>query len=163
MNARRTIIIAPLALGLLLPQTPADGLLQYYTVAPCRLVDTRDPPNPQGNGGPALAANTARHLPVYGQNARPCGLPSMTGQVKAAVLNFTIVEPTAAGHLVIYKYGLPSIPGTSNLNFNAGEPALANGALVELAADPNQQITVWTAMAGGATADLVVDITGYYQ
>jgi hypothetical protein len=100
---------------------------------------------------------------VYGANARPCGLPPTPGQAKAAVLNLTILGPTAAGHLIVYKYGLPSVPLTSNLNFTAGEPALANGALVELAADANQQITVWPVMAAGAAAHLVIDITGYYE
>jgi len=160
MKARRPIVAAGLALALLVPSSPAVGPLYFYTVTPCRLVDTRDPPNPQGNGGPAVSASTARDFPVFGSNARPCGIPDWA---KAAVLNFTIVGPTSAGHLIAYQYGFPGIPLVSNLNFDAGEPALANGALIELGQYADKQITVWTAMSPGAVAHLVIDVTGYYQ
>lgn len=152
-----------LATVLMLPATPsgfAFSSLQFYTVAPCRLVDTRDPENPQGNGGPQILANTARDFPVFGVNARPCGVPEWA---KAAVLNLTIVGPSSDGHIIAYQRGYPEIPLVSNLNFTNGEPALANGALIELGQYADKQITVWTAMSVGATANLVIDVTGYYQ
>lgn len=159
MKIFRLLLSATFAMQLT-PSGLAFSSLQFYTVAPCRLVDTRDPENPQGNGGPQILANTARDFPVFGPNARPCNVPE---GAKAAVLNLTIVGPTSAGHVIAYQRGYPEIPLVSNLNFTAGEPALANGALIELGQYSDQQITVWTAMEPGAAANLVVDVTGYYQ
>lgn len=157
-------ILRPLVLTVLAMQLGSSSLafssLQFYTVTPCRLVDTRDPVNPQGNGGPIIDASTARDFPIFGPDARPCGVPS---GAKAAVLNLVVVGPTSAGHIIAYQYGYPSIPLVSNLNFDANEPALANGALIELGQDALRQLTVWTAMSPGATAHLVIDVTGYYE
>ena len=160
MRVRRIALLAGFVLLGFTSAGPAFGPLQFYSVTPCRLVDTRDPQNPQGNGGPAIAANTARDFPVFGSNARPC---SISNTAKAAVLNFTIVGPTSGGHIIAYQYGYPSIPLVSNLNFDAGEPALANGALIELGQYPAKQLTVFTAMSPGATAHLIIDVTGYYE
>ena len=42
-----------------------------------------------------------------------------------------ILGPSGTGYFTMYQYGAAP-PSTSNINFNAGEPALANGALVAL-------------------------------
>src|SRR5258706_12884806 len=44
--------------------------LDFYPVAPCRLIDTRDPVGPMG--GPALVAGTIRTVQLPGT----CGLPT---------------------------------------------------------------------------------------
>jgi hypothetical protein len=160
MHVRRVVLLAGLFLLSFTCAGPAFGPLQFYSVTPCRLVDTRDPQNQQGNGGPAIAANTARDFPVFGGNARPCGI---SNTAKAAVLNFTIVGPSSTGHIIAYQYGYPGIPLVSNLNFDAGEPALANGALIELGQYPDKQLTVYTVMSAGGAANLIIDVTGYYE
>src|SRR5262249_8103078 len=60
----------------------------FYTLAPCRVVDTRGAPGPMG--GPALVANGERTFVIAGQ----CGIPA-TARVVA--FNFTVTEPTALG------------------------------------------------------------------
>jgi glucose/arabinose dehydrogenase len=87
-----------------------DMPYDYFTVPPCRVVDTRNPPGPLG--GPALAGNTTRIFTVGGN----CGVPA-TAQAVAA--NLTVTSPTGAGFLTAFAAGAPP-PGTSNINFAAG-------------------------------------------
>ena len=71
----------------------AAGPFQFFSVTPCRIVDTRNPVVPAGTGGPALASGSPRNFPIAGQ----CGVPSAT----AATLNVTLVSPTQDGFLSI--------------------------------------------------------------
>jgi hypothetical protein len=163
MIVRRAIVIAALGLVLFAPGTTAVGPLQFYTVTPCRLLDTRDPTGP--TGGPFLSNGVTRAFPVFGSFARPCGIPSTA---KGVSINAAIITPTGSGFLSLWANNAP-LPITSNINFNSGETVIANGALVKLTyppnelVDPNYQLAAWASITGGATAHLVVDITGYYQ
>ncbi|MDQ5873214.1 MAG: hypothetical protein M3547_13525, partial [Acidobacteriota bacterium] len=47
----------------------------FYTLPPCRVVDTRDPAGPWG--GPALSANTSRSFTMIGR----CGIPTTADAV----------------------------------------------------------------------------------
>ena len=132
----------------------AAGPYQLYTVTPCRVVDTRNPVGPQG--GPALAGTATRSFPVTGT---PCGIPSTA---KAVVFNVAVVAPTGSGNLRIWPYNTP-MPLVANINFNAGEPAIANGAIAPLTSDPTANISVYLATGVGTNANLVLDITGYFQ
>lgn len=136
----------------------AAGPFQFYSVTPCRLVDTRDPVAP--TGGPALANSATRNFAVYGAEARPCGIPA---DAKAASINVTITTPTYFGHLTIWPANT-TLPLVSTLNFVGGEPAIANGAIVPLANDPNRQIAARPFLGGsGGTVHLIIDITGYFK
>lgn len=138
----------------------AVGPLQFYSVTPCRLMDTRDPTGV--TGGPALSNGVTRNFAVYGANARACGIPS-DGTVRAVSLNVTITTPTYLGHLTIWPYNT-ALPLVSTLNFNAGEPAIANGAIVEVTVDPSFQLSARPVLGGaGGTVQLIVDITGYFK
>ena len=123
------------------------------------MVDTRGLAGPYG--GPPIVAGAYRAFPVYGQYAYPCGIPNTA---KAISINATVVGPSANGYITIWANGA-TWPGTSNLNFNAGEPALANGAIVKLTYppndldDPDYQIKV----TSGANLNLIIDITGYFS
>ena len=131
----------------------AVGPLQFYSVTPCRIVDTRNPSNAQGTGGPALAAGTVRNFPVRGY----CGIPSTA---LAAAFNVTIVSPTASGHLTMFPAG-GALPNISTLNYVVGEPALANGAIVPLGSDPTWHVSAFAGIPSG-TVHLVLDVTGYF-
>jgi hypothetical protein len=74
----------------------------------------------------------------------------------------TVVSPTAAGFVAAYPYPGP-FPGISTINVNAGEPALANGAIVPLGLDYTYELSVVYGTAGGGTTHLVIDVTGYFQ
>ena len=51
----------------------------------------------------------------------------------------------------------------STINASAGEPALANGAIVPLTVDPTFNVSVVYGTAGGGTTHVILDVTGYFQ
>ena len=134
----------------------ADGPFKFYSVAPCRIIDTRI------NGGP-LAHAEIRNFQI----ATKCGIPSTA---KMAMLNFAVIFPTDGGDIVAYPYNPtnPStVPPVSTLNWTAGEAAIANGSVVALTANPTYNISVQAVVpgpSGGAGhLDLIIDVTGYIQ
>lgn len=139
-----------------------NGPYQYYAVTPCRLADTRNPNGPQG--GPILVGTQTRSFPVAGL----CGIPTTA---KAATLNVTTVGPTGGGNIRFWPYGI-TMPLVATMNFDPGEPAIANGAIVPLGpynpttpGDPttNSSISEYLAIQYPYTAHLVIDVTGYFQ
>jgi N-acetylmuramoyl-L-alanine amidase len=115
-------------------------------VTPSRILDTRI-----GLGAPAgtVPAGATRSFQVTGQG----GLPA-TG-VGTVVLNITAVKPSRGGYLTVYPSGRPR-PGTSNLNFPAGRPAVGN--LVHVAVGSGGKVSVY---AGGADLHVVADLFGW--
>jgi hypothetical protein len=56
------------------------------------------------------------------------------------------------------------MPLVSNINATAGEPALANGAIVPLTVDPGFNVSVVYGDDGvPATAHVLLDVTGYFK
>jgi hypothetical protein len=155
MKALRVLFFAALALQVSFA-TPAVTNLQFYKIAPCRLVDTRWPTGPYGS--PSLQSGTIRHFALHGSNAPACGVPPTA---RAAALNAAIVYPDGDGHITIWEYNLP-MPGTSNMNFRSGQ-VTSNGALATVSLDPTWQIDVFAAVGGGGHADFILDVTGYYE
>jgi len=154
----RLRLLAVLAALIIVEATPAEagGPYQFYSLAPCRIVDTR---NPDGlTGGPALLGGTQRNFPISAWPAA-CGVPA---SATAAALNVTMVGPTASGFLVIWPFQTP-IPLVSNINANAGEPAIANSALAPLTADPSFNVSVVYGTAGGGSCHVIIDVTDFYQ
>jgi hypothetical protein len=120
-----------------------------FTVAPCRVLDTRDTVGPYG--GPALSAGQSRTFTLAGR----CGIPA---SATAAAVNLTVTAPTAQGNLRLYPAG-QAMPGTSTLNYVAGQTR-ANNAIVGLS--PSGAFAVRCAQASG-TAHVVLDVTGYFE
>ena len=120
--------------------------LQFYNVTPCRAVDTRT-----GYGGIVLGSTT-RTFQMKGV----CGVPL---DAKTVTLNVTVVGPTQGGFVVLWPAGMP-LPLVSNINFNAGEPAIANGAVVPVAvSNPDLSLIA----SGGGTTHVILDVTGYFK
>ena len=146
------------AVGLLTAATAeAAGPFQFFSVTPCRIVDTRGPTGV--TGGPALASGSTRSFPIDVAPAA-CGVPNTA---KAAVLNVTLVSPSLDGFLSIWPF-MTTPPLVSTINAAAGEPAIANGAIVPLTIDLANNISViyGTAVPGGS-AHVILDVTGYFQ
>jgi hypothetical protein len=143
-NNRATAALTVLADGFSVP----GG---YYTVAPCRLIDTRNTPNGTW-AGPALAAQAERVFPVWGQ----CRVPPTA---KAVVVNATVTGSTGSGSLNLYSAFPATVPGTSVVNFSAGLTR-ANNAVVGL--NDAGQMAVLNRMASG-TAQFVLDVVGYFE
>lgn len=128
----------------------AVGPLQFYSVSPCRVVDTRGATGL--TGGPPMAAFQTRHFPMRGI----CGIAP--GAV-AVSLNVTVVQPTASGYLTLWPSGTTQ-PTVSTINFVPSD-VLANGAIVPLAAAMSStEIAVFNG-AGGST-NVILDVTGYF-
>ncbi len=122
----------------------------FYTMVPCRAVDTR---NAAGTyGGPALPASGARVFPLAGR----CGVPA---SAKAVAVNLTVVGTSAAGNVSAYPSNI-AVPGTSTLNFGANQTR-ANNAVIGLAQDGTGGIAIFNASAG--LTHVIVDVVGYFQ
>ncbi|HVR96203.1 MAG TPA: M12 family metallo-peptidase [Thermoanaerobaculia bacterium] len=122
----------------------------FYTLQPCRVLDTRNANGPLG--GPALAPSAVRTFDLTG----PCGIPNTA---KAVSANVTVVTPTAAGYLSIFPGN--AIPlGTTSLSFRAGV-VRANNAMLRLATDNTGTIGVQNGSIG--TTHVIIDVNGYFQ
>ncbi|MEV6609224.1 hypothetical protein [Kutzneria sp. NPDC051319] len=112
------------------------------TVAPTRILDTRD-------GIGAVGPGATLPLQVTGRNSVPA-----TG-VTAVQLNVTVTGPTASSFLSVFPSG-GAPPNVSNLNFTAGQ-TVANAVIVPLG--PDGRINFFN-LAG--RVDVVADISGYF-
>ena len=70
----------------------------------------------------------------------------------AAVINLTVTDPVGAGHMLAHATGASPVPGTSNLNFAAGE---TRAVQVIVPVSPSGSITISTS---GTTTHVVVDL-----
>jgi hypothetical protein len=130
------------------PIANSDGL-DFHTLVPCRVLDTRNPDGPLG--GPALSAGAIRTFVIAGQ----CGIPS---SAQSVAVNLTVTEPTSGGYLTVYSAGSP-IPLASTINFGAGQTR-ANNAVVTLG--PSGDIEVTSGQPSG-TVHFILDAAGYFQ
>ena len=129
---------------------PTIAPLGFFTLAPCRVIDTR---GPNGSyGGPALQGNGARRL---FQLAGQCGVPV---DAKAVALNVTVVQPASAGDFRVGPGGVAAV--TSTLNFSAGQ-VRAGDTVAALTGDPLGSIWVQSDSAGAA--HLLIDVSGYFK
>ncbi|MGE5716328.1 MAG: PKD domain-containing protein, partial [Acidobacteriota bacterium] len=128
----------------------SSATTRFYTLPPCRVIDTRSANGPRG--GPTLAAKGTRVFPVTGT----CGIPS---DARAVSTIATVVNPTAAGQLRIYP-GNTGIPPTSAVSFRAGRTR-ANNGMVVLATDGTGTIGVKNDAPG--TVPFVLDVSGYFK
>src|SRR5450631_3437784 len=127
---------------------PASGQsgTSFVPLAPCRLIDTRDPDGPFG--GPKLQDGAIRVFTI----PPACGVPA-----SALVLsvNATVTQPDGAGQVVLYEGGT-STPATVNQWYRAGKTRAVQ-ALVAMAA--NGTIDV---LATGAATHFILDVNGYF-
>jgi hypothetical protein len=149
---------APAACGEWAPIFMADNMtvtplpiagMALYTLAPCRLLDTRKTSGPDA-AYPALAAKAERQFALQGR----CGIPATA---KALSVNMTAVAAAVAGNLVVYPADEPA-PQASLLNFKA-LAARGNNAVVKVA--PDGAIKVLNRANG--TVEFVLDVNGYFE
>ena len=147
LSARSVALLSLLLPGAALAQSPQS---LFYSVTPCRAVDTR---NPNGaSGGPALVAGGARAFQLAGA----CGVPITA---RAVVTNVTVVNPSSAGDLAIFPSGTPSPTGATAINFKAGRTR-ANNFIARLGTTGD--IAVFTEMPSG-TVHFLIDVSGYFE
>ena len=154
LSTIRGVLVAGAAMLLAVSAASASGPYQFFPVTPCRIVDTRRPTGP--TGGPSLVSLGTRSFPIVGGT---CGVPATA---KAVTVNVTIANPTNPGYLIVYPYNITQ-PLVSTINWDAGEYALANGAIVPLTTDPTFNLSIFAELYGGGTVNAILDVTGYFQ
>ena len=131
------------------PTAPPAVDRPFFSLDPCRLIDTRGAAGPRG--GPALAAATERVFDVAGQ----CGIPVTA---RAISVNVTVATPSTTGFLTLFPSGSDR-PSTSTLNY-AGGQTRANNSILLLG--PTGDVSAFCGQASG-TAHLIVDVNGYFE
>jgi Chaperone of endosialidase len=145
----------------------STAALTFVAITPCRLVDTRgsaagfDGSTPFS--GPSLAPSSTTTFPVQSSTEAmttaptPCGTIPSTAQ--AYSFNITVVPKTSGGvaFITVWPNGSAQ-PAVSTIN-DGTNLVLANAAIVP-AGTPSGGINVIN--SGPATADLIIDMNGYY-
>ncbi len=128
---------------------PVPQALQFVTLPPCRIVDTR---NANGTfGGPPIPANSARSFPLS-QSGNPCNIPS---DAVAYSLNVTVVPITTLSYLTIWPTG-EGQPTVSTLNSLDGR--IKANAVIIPAGTSSGSVSVFVTN----TTNVVLDINGYF-
>jgi hypothetical protein len=116
----------------------------FYTVASCRLVDTRTQAGP-------IASGAVREVAVSG-----CGVPSTATSV---AINVTAVGSTSSGDVAVYAVEPPSV-ANSIVSFGLGA-ARANNAIAPISA--TGMLKIKPNLSAQATVNVLVDVVGYFQ
>jgi RHS repeat-associated protein len=131
--------------------SPAGSSASGFTAVKAqRVLDTR---TPQGDCTPGvcarLSAGSTLTVDIAGQGDVPA-----TG-VTAATLNITVVNPSAAGFLIVYPSG-ETQPAASNLNYVTGD-VLAQLVTAKVGTDGKIKIV------SAAATDVLIDVQGYFS
>ena len=121
----------------------------FYTVTPCRILDTRDPDGP--SAGRRFTGSNVVNV------AGLCGIPR---SALSASVNLTVTESTGPGHVTLYSLSEPQ-PTASNLNFVVGQTR-ANSAVVGIS-DEGRIVAYVGPSSPGLYVHLILDVTGYFQ
>jgi hypothetical protein len=124
---------------------------KFYTVAPCRVADTRNAVNTNGSGGPPLVGGATRDFFV----TNTCGVPA---DAMAIAANITVVIPGSVGYIRVFPQGQNS--ASSSINFTTGS-VRANNVTVGVGLSGN--VSVFCGTAAGKGAHFVLDVVGYYK
>jgi hypothetical protein len=114
--------------------------------SPQRVVDTRT------NSGP-IASGQSRCFQMAGVT----GIPSNATSV---IVNLTAAGYATRGWLTAYPSG-QAVPSTSTLNFDTGEYAIANGAIMRLGTGGQLCVNVGTVNSVPGTSQVIIDVVGY--
>jgi hypothetical protein len=118
--------------------------LDFYTLAPCRVLDTRQ--------AAPLASKVATVVAVSGA----CGVPRTAKVVSG---NLTVVAPTGAGNVIVFPGDAPT-PLASTINFAVGQTK-ANNLLVGLSGDGAG--TLGLRFSGEGVVHVILDLNGYFE
>jgi PKD repeat protein len=131
--------------GYFVPATDTSAL-EFFSVTPCRLVDTRRTVGPLN--GPSMAGGETRDFPLLSSS---CNIPP---SAQAYALNFTVVPTSKLGYLTTWPVGQAK-PLVSTLSDLTGT-IVANAAIVP--AGTGGDINVFVA----DPTDVVIDVNGYF-
>jgi hypothetical protein len=147
--------------GFVSPTSSGAGAGLYNPLpAPTRVCDTRAG-NPSALTGGSAQCNGSGGGERLGAGStitvQIAGVDGVPANASAAVLNVTVVDPTAAGYLTVFPQGATQ-PTASNVNYVGGE-VTANRVTVPLSSGPSPgEISIYSS----SSADVVVDVSGSY-
>jgi hypothetical protein len=121
--------------------------LKYHCLSPQRILDSRAKLGLTSK----LSANVSRAFQGWSSGGVPVTAQAITG-------NLTVTNQTAAGFLYLGPYQ-NNTPSTSTLNFPKGDNR-ANAVSVFF---PTAYLWVTYGAVAGNTADVLFDVTGYYE
>lgn len=124
----------------------------FYSLTPCRTMDTR---GGAPIGGPALTHGATRIVNLHGL----CGIPATAVAVS---VNVTLVSPTGFGQLQAYRGNAAGPSGTTTVAFKPSDNR-ANNAVLPLASNKNGTLAMLLEIPGGGSADVIVDVNGYFE
>jgi hypothetical protein len=128
----------------------APGALQFYTLDPCRVLDTRLASGLLGAlGGPQLTAGSTR---TFQASAGSCNAPR---DAQAYSLSATVVPPAPLGYLTLYPVGVLQ-PLVSTLN--ALDGAITSNAAIVPVGTSGGLIDAYVS----ERTHLLLDINGYF-
>lgn len=127
----------------------ATGALDYYTVTPCRLADTRNAAG--SHGGPSLLPGQRVFV-----GTGKCGIPATA---KALAVNLTVIAPGATGHLKLFP-GNAAPSAATAISFSTGRTQ-ANNATILLASSGSGAFGVDNTTGTGI--HVAIDVFGYFQ
>ncbi len=141
--------------------TTGSGAL-FEGIAPARIVDTRCAASPPpsfcaGENLPAANASLGTLGPGATITVQVSGAPGFPAGASALVANLTAVGPQGPGYLTVFPAG-STRPVISDVNFAAGEPAVANMAVA--AFGTNSSIEIYN--GSRSTVNVLVDVAGYF-
>jgi hypothetical protein len=121
----------------------------YVVISPTRLVDSRT-----SKGGLTKLSANHHQTVTFSGGPIPTDALALTG-------NLTVTNQTAAGYFSLTT-DPNDAPLTSTLNFPVGDNR-ANGVTVPLnTSGPTPTLSFVYVAHGGATADVILDVTGYF-
>ncbi len=143
-----------------------DSAATYHPVTPTRLIDSRDgtgQPSAPGDEGPGLPAKFKGGIPQTFTNSNVDGFNFSNNfivpQAATAITgNLTVTNQTHAGYLSVTP-DPTSLPTVSNLNFPLHDNR-ANGFTAPFNA--SHQLSIVYIAPTGSSADVILDVTGYY-
>ncbi len=129
---------------------------------PTRILDT-----PSSARFPSMKDGYEYAIEIGGQTFGNDTVPTTATGI---IANLTVAGPSGDGYLVVYAPDAPPnppppVPPTSNINFTAGGPPLANTLISRMGPGgqqfANNGIVVRAVVTGGNQVDVIIDLIGY--
>jgi hypothetical protein len=134
------------------PVASSGGPYRFFTLTPCRLLDTRLADGPFG--GPPIPPGGSQRVVVA---AGHCGIPA---GARALAVNVTVVASPQPGFLTFFP-GDAAVPGTSTINFKPGR-VIANNAVLALASSGSGTLAL-SNFTASQPVQVLIDVSGYFQ
>jgi hypothetical protein len=130
---------------------PNDSAATYHPLSPTRLLNSVSGIGQPGGTPAAFQAGVPQTFTIGTGSPIPASASAITG-------NLTVTNQTRPGYLSITPDPTP-LPLSSSLNFPLGDNR-ANGFTAPL--NGSGQLSIVYSAVAGATADVILDVTGYY-